>query len=57
MTALSILWFSADPKLMMFINIVFINIVFINIMFINIVCYLCVYKHNVFIYVFINKNI
>ena len=33
MTALSILWFSGDPKLMMFINIVFINIVFINIMY------------------------
>jgi len=36
MTALSILWFSGDPKLIVFINIVLINIVFTNIVFINI---------------------
>ena len=38
MTALSKLWFSGDPKLIVFINTMFMNIVFINILF-----YLCVY--------------
>ena len=31
MTALSILWFPGDPKLIVFINIVFINIMFLSI--------------------------